>query len=67
MGASPLVVKERLGHGDVLTTMRKYGHLFEGVQQRLATDLNLVHQKAAAARSDKGEVFEIDGRRKTQS
>jgi len=23
MGASPLVVKERLGHGDVLTTMRK--------------------------------------------
>ena len=28
MGASPLVVKERLGHGYVLTTMRKYGHLF---------------------------------------
>jgi integrase len=67
MGASALVVKERLGHGDVLTTMRNYGHLFEGVQQRLATDLNVAHERAAAARRNKAEVVEIDRRRKTQA
>jgi integrase len=63
MGASALVVKERLGHGDVLTTMRKYGHLFEGVQRRLATDLNAAHAEAAAARRQKGEVVKIDSHR----
>ena len=43
MGASRVGREERLGHGDVLTTMRKYGHLFEGVQQRLAVDLDAAH------------------------
>jgi integrase len=46
MGASPLAVKERLGHADVLTTFRRYGHMFEGVQQRLAAELDEAHRQA---------------------
>jgi integrase len=63
MGASALVVQERLGHGDVLTTMRKYGHLFEGVQQRLAVDLDAAHAKATTARAKKGGVVPINKER----
>ena len=46
MGASPLAIKERLGHTDVLTTFRRYGHLFQGVQERLAAELEEAHQRA---------------------
>jgi len=63
MGASTLVVKERLGHGDVLTTMRNYGHLFEGVQQQLANELDVAHQKAKAARLGPTNVFDLAANR----
>ena len=46
MGASPLAIKERLGHADVLTTFRKYGHLFQGVQERLTAQLEEAHRQA---------------------
>ncbi|MGH8973783.1 MAG: tyrosine-type recombinase/integrase, partial [Acidimicrobiia bacterium] len=48
MGASPLAIKERLGHADVLTTFRKYGHLFQGVQERLTAQLEEAHRRAVA-------------------
>ncbi|MDP8974926.1 MAG: site-specific integrase [Actinomycetota bacterium] len=55
LGASPLAIKERLGHADVLTTFRKYGHLFQGVQERLTAQLEEAHQLAVAAAQD-GEI-----------
>lgn len=60
MGASPLAVKERLGHGDILTTFRRYGHLFAGVQDRLAAELEEAHHKAAEANKARdGAVVEL--------
>lgn len=50
LGANPLAVKERLGHTDILTTFRRYGHLFEGVQQQLADDLDIAHRDAVERR-----------------
>ena len=58
MGASPLAIKERLGHADVLTTFRKYGHLFQGVQERLTAQLEEPHRQAVAA-VPVGEVIEL--------
>lgn len=58
MGASPLAIKERLGHADVLTTFRKYGHLFQGVQERLTAQLEEAHRQAVAAKPS-GEVVEL--------
>ncbi len=57
MGASPLAIKERLGHTDVLTTFRRYGHLFQGVQERLAAELEEAHQKAM--RRPDAQVLEL--------
>lgn len=51
-------IKERLGHADVLTTFRKYGHLFQGVQERLTAQLEEAHRRAAAEVPD-GEVVEL--------
>jgi hypothetical protein len=52
----------RLGHADVLTTFRRYGHLFEGVQERLAAELEEAHQAASAALAAKGgDVIELPG------
>ena len=58
MGASPLAIKERLGHADVLTTFRKYGHLFQGVQERLTAQLEEAHRQAVAA-VPAGDVVEL--------
>lgn len=67
MGASPLAIKERLGHADVLTTFRKYGHLFQGVQERLTAQLEEAHRQVAAEASP-GELVEMpEGRRRRRS
>jgi integrase len=58
MGASPLAIKERLGHADVLTTFRRYGHLFQGVQERLTAQLEEAHRQAVAA-VPAGDVVEL--------
>lgn len=48
-GASPLAVAQRMGHTDVATTLRHYGHLFEGVQERLTEQLDERRGRAAKA------------------
>ena len=60
MGVSPLAIKERLGHADVLTTFRKYGHLFKGVQERLTVQLEETHREALEriGQSD-GQIVEL--------
>jgi len=64
MGASPLAIKERLGHADILTTFRKYGHLFQGVQERLTAQLEEAHRQAVAA-MPAGDVVELRPERGT--
>jgi integrase len=64
MGVSPLAIKERLGHADVLTTFRRYGHLFEGVQDRLTAQLEEAHREATE-KARPGEVLDLqEGRRR---
>lgn len=41
------VVKERLGHEDIRTTINVYGHLLPSVDQALADGLGALHEEAA--------------------
>ncbi len=59
MGASPLAVQQRLGHADILTTFRRYGHLFKGVQETLAGELESKHEEATKSRQGRGRVVEL--------
>jgi integrase len=43
------VVKERLGHEDIRTTINVYGHLLPSVDEALAEGLDALHEKAATA------------------
>jgi len=40
LGANPLAVAQRMGHSDPAMTLRVYGHLFEGAQERLTEQLD---------------------------
>lgn len=40
MGFSPLLVKERLGHEDIKTTLQTYSHLYPSKQEELTDKLN---------------------------
>ena len=43
-GANVLAVAQRMGHSDPAVTLREYGHLFEGVQERLTEQLEAIRQ-----------------------
>jgi integrase len=49
MGVNALVVAQRMGHSDPSVTLREYGHLFEGVQERVTEQLDELRREAAAA------------------
>lgn len=40
MGANVLAVSQRMGHVDPSVTLREYGHLFEGTQEKLTEQLD---------------------------
>ena len=40
MGFSPLLIKERLGHEDIKTTLQTYSHLYPSKQEELINKLN---------------------------
>jgi integrase len=50
MGASAVAVQERLGHADIATTLRNYGHVFPGTGERLAAQLDARHEKLVRER-----------------
>lgn len=50
-GANPLEVAERLRHTRVTTTLAVYGHLFEGVDDRLDDLLEQTQRRAVGGRS----------------
>jgi integrase len=55
-GANPLEVAQRMGHTDASITLRVYGHLFEGAQQRLTDKLDALRE---STRPDLGEVIPL--------
>lgn len=40
MGENPLIIKERLGHEDIQTTLGTYGHLYPNSNFQVADKLN---------------------------
>jgi integrase len=48
LGANVLAVAQRMGHSDASVTLREYGHLFAGVQERLTEQLEEFRARSAA-------------------
>jgi len=42
MGENPLIIKDRLGHEDIKTTLGTYGHLYPNMNREVATKLTHV-------------------------
>ena len=40
-GVAPLIIKQRVGHKDIQTTLNIYGHLYPNEQRKVAEMLNL--------------------------
>ena len=57
LGANVLAVAQRMGHSDPTVTLREYGHLFEGVQERLSEQLDQLRATTAAA--TEGDVINL--------
>jgi len=55
-GANPLEVAQRMGHTDASITLRVYGHLFEGTQERLTDKLDALRASTAVPAA---EVVEL--------
>jgi len=47
LGANVLAVAQRMGHSDATVTLREYGHLFAGVQERLSEQLEELRAQSA--------------------
>lgn len=44
-GAHPKTIQHRLGHSSISVTMDTYGHLFSGIDEGLADDLDAIRQR----------------------
>jgi integrase len=61
LGANVLAVSQRMGHSDSSVTLREYGHLFEGTQERLTEQLDGLRESTANAPSE-GAIVDLSGR-----
>jgi integrase len=59
-GANVLAVTQRMGHTDPAMTLRTYGHLFAGAQQKLTDQLDAL-RKATAGQSTDADILPIAG------
>jgi hypothetical protein len=57
LGANVLAVAQRMGHSDASVTLREYGHLFAGVQERLTEQLE--EFRAQSAKTTPGDVVPL--------
>ena len=56
--ADVLTVAQRMGHGDPSLTLKVYGHLFEGAQQKLTDQLDELRESTAHS-SSSAEIIDI--------
>lgn len=61
LGANPLEVAHRMGHTDPAVTLRVYGHLFDGAQEKLTAQLDELREQTKTPAG--GEVVSLDERR----
>jgi integrase len=61
LGANPLVVAHRMGHTDPAITLGVYGHLFDGAQEKLTTQLDALRERTQAPAT--GKLVGLDERR----
>lgn len=54
LGANVLAVAQRMGHSDPSVTLREYGHLFQGVQEQLSTQLDELRDATGKSRASTG-------------
>jgi|SRR5271166_911320 len=62
LGANVLAVAQRMGHSDPSVTLREYGHLFEGAQEKLSEQLDELRQATADQRPRAKVVNLVDRR-----
>jgi integrase len=63
-GANVLAVAQRMGHSDPTVTLRVYGHLFDGIQEKLTEELDQLRRDTEGP-VDTPAVSLRDRRRKT--
>ena len=63
-GANVLAIAQRMGHSDPTVTLRVYGHLFDGVQEKLTAELDQLRRDSEATLGD-GAVVDMHPRRRT--
>ena len=61
-GANVLAVAQRMGHSDPTVTLRVYGHLFDGVQEKLTEELDQLRRETE--RPVDAPVVSLDDRRR---
>lgn len=58
-GAHPKAIQSRMGHASVTVTLDRYGHLFEGLDERIADGLDNTWREALAASPRPGRGPEV--------
>ncbi|WP_086349613.1 site-specific integrase [Candidatus Enterococcus clewellii] len=59
MGENPLIIKDRLGHEDIKTTLGTYGHLYPNMNREVATKLaNILSWEQDKAVESKKKTFQ---------
>lgn len=58
-GAHPKAIQARMGHASVGITLDRYGHLFEGLDERIADGLDATWRETLAASSRPGRGHEV--------
>jgi integrase len=61
LGANVLAISQRMGHSDSSVTLREYGHLFEGTQERLTEQLDGLRESTANTPIG-GAIVDLSGR-----
>jgi integrase len=65
LGANVLAVSQRMGHSDPSVTLREYGHLFEGAQEKLTDQLDELRSASAGKACVDARVVPIGSSRGT--
>lgn len=61
--ADVLTVSQRMGHGDPSVTLKVYGHLFEGAQQKLTDQLDVLRESTEGS-SGPAQIIDLTGHEK---